>query len=120
MSPILRVILAVVSIITTFYVIRKIRKSQMQIEDSVFWIVFSVILVILSIFPQLALWASVTIGIMSPANFVFVSIIFILLIKIFSLSLKLSQLELKIHTLAQKSAITEYENNQAGIDKVYK
>ena len=36
MTPTLRVVLIVVSILTTFMIMRKIRQSKLQIEDSIF------------------------------------------------------------------------------------
>ena len=41
MTPTLRVVLIVVSILTTFMIMRKIRQSKLQIEDSIFWLGFS-------------------------------------------------------------------------------
>ena len=58
-----------------FWILRKIRKSQVRIEDSVFWLLFSLGLILLSLFPQLASWAANLIGVVSPVNFVFLSII---------------------------------------------
>ena len=52
MTPTLRVVLIVVSILTTFMIMRKIRQSKLQIEDSIFWLGFSSILIVFSIFDQ--------------------------------------------------------------------
>ena len=38
MTPTLRAVLIVVSILTTFMIMRKIRQSKLQIEDSIFWL----------------------------------------------------------------------------------
>ena len=46
MTPTLRVVLIVVSILTTFMIMRKIRQSKLQIEDSIFWLGFSSILIV--------------------------------------------------------------------------
>ena len=54
MTPTLRVVLIVVSILTTFMIMRKIRQSKLQIEDSIFWLGFSSILIVFSIFPGAA------------------------------------------------------------------
>ena len=50
MTPTLRVVLIVVSILTTFMIMRKIRQSKLQIEDSIFWLGFSSILIVFSSF----------------------------------------------------------------------
>ena len=109
MSAGLRIILIVVSVATAAYLLTRIRKSQIKIEDSLFWVIIPVALVILSIFPGIAEWASKVIGFEAPVNFVFLAIIFILIIKLFSLSIKLSQLENKLQTLIQEIAIMNYK-----------
>lgn len=109
MSWLLRLILILASGLTCFWILRKIRKSEVRIEDSVFWLVFSLGLIILSLFPQLATWISILIGMVSPANFVFLSIIFVLLIKLFLLSIKTSQQEHKLQTFVQNYTIREKE-----------
>ena len=53
MSVMLRTALIIISALTLWYTARKIRKSQLQIEDSIFWLVFPAALVVLSIFPIL-------------------------------------------------------------------
>ncbi|MCX4269339.1 MAG: DUF2304 domain-containing protein [Lachnospiraceae bacterium] len=109
MSVILRIVLIIACFITCYYTLHKIRKSQMQIEDSIFWIFFSFILIIISIFPGIAYFISKLLGIGAPVNFVFLSIIFILLFKMFSMSIKISQLEYKIKNLVQQMALQNYE-----------
>jgi Uncharacterized conserved protein len=108
MSIALRVILVVVSIVTALYVLIRIRKSKAKIEDSIFWIMMAIVLVIFSVFPFIVEWAAHVIGIMSPVNFVFLTIIFILLIKLFFTSLRLSQVEDRLQTLVQIIAIEDY------------
>ena len=102
-----RLLLVLVSIITFIYTLKKIRKSQFQIEDSLYWIIVSFGLVVLAIFPGIAFFFSELIGIESPANFIFLVIIFILMIKLFSLSLKLSQTEERLKVLVQQLAVKE-------------
>ncbi len=107
MSWVLRVVLILASLGTTFFMIKRIRQSKLQIEDSIFWIVFSLLLIILSVFPGLADLLANALGIYSTVNFVFLFFIFILLIKQFLLTIKLSQMETKMRGLAQKLAIEE-------------
>lgn len=112
MSVLLRVLLVIVCFMTSGYTLRKIRKSQMQIEDSLFWILFSFGLVVLSIFPGIATQFADFLGILSPVNFVFLSVIFLLLIKVFLLSLRISQLEDKIKRLVQRNVIEEEKRRE--------
>lgn len=101
----LSIILVISSIITFIFVMRLIRKSSVRIEDTFFWIIFSFILVILSIFPDIAFYFSDNLGFQSPVNLVFLVIIFILLINQFLMSLKISRLTIKQKELVQSLAI---------------
>ena len=92
MTTILRIVLIIVCFLTCYYALYKIRKSQMQIEDAIFWILFSITLVIISIVPHIAYFLANLLGIGSPVNFVFLSVIFIMIFKVFSISIKMSQL----------------------------
>ena len=105
MSVTLRILLVVVSVFTFVYMIRKIGKSQMQIRNSVPIILFALVLVIISIFPVIVTWLAQLIGVESPANLVFLVIIFSLLMMVFAQSVKLSVLENKLTKLAQRYAI---------------
>lgn len=107
MSITLRIILIIVSVFTFLYVMRRINKSQMQITDSIYWILFSVVLVILSIFPQIVDLIKDLLGIASAVNCIFLVIIFLLIMKIFGMSIKVSQLENKIVGLTQRYAIDQ-------------
>ena len=101
MSIMVRLSLLFVSTFVLFFVIKRIRKSQVQIEDIVFWILFMFGLVITSIFPNIVISISNIIGIESPANFVFLSMIFLLLIKLFNLSMHVSKLQYQIQQLTK-------------------
>lgn len=108
MSVTLRIVLLVVSFLTCLWVIQRIRKSQVKIEDSVFWILFSVLLVGMSICPGLVTWGARIVGVQSASNFVFLAIIFVLLLKVFRMSIRISQLESKLQTFAQTYTINTY------------
>ena len=96
MTPTLRVVLIVVSILTTFMIMRKIRQSKLQIEDSIFWLGFSSILIVFSIFPGLPDLLAELAGTYTTANFIYLAVIFLLIVKMFHMSIKQSQLETKI------------------------
>jgi len=109
MSITLRCLLSLVSLLSCAYTLRRIRKAQMQIDDSIFWIVLSILLVFISIFPDIAAFLSGAIGIESPANAVFLAVIFLLLAKLFGLSVQVSQLHQKIRTISQEIALMQTE-----------
>ncbi|MCI9124650.1 MAG: DUF2304 domain-containing protein [Eubacterium sp.] len=114
MTGVLRAVLVLACLLTCCYTLHKIRKAQMQIEDSMFWILMSGVLVCVSIFPGIAYAVSDLLGIGAPVNFVFLAMIFILLGKVFSMSVRMSQMEYRIRSLAQQIAIKNYE-----LEKMY-
>lgn len=103
----MRIVLVAGSLFTTFFILRRIRRSQLQIRDCLFWVFFAVVLLLLSIFPRTAIWAAERLGVESPVNFVYLIIIFLLLLQQFSSALRLSQLDAKVKTLTQKLALYE-------------
>lgn len=111
MSIFFRGLLTVVSFFFFWYVVRKIRKSQLQIEHSIFWVGLSLVFIIFSVFPKSVYMLTNLCGMVAPVNFLFLAMIFILLLKIFSMSIRMGQLEEKIKNLAQQVAI---QNNQTG------
>lgn len=113
MTLVLRIVLIVASICTTLYMLKKIRQAKVQIEDSIFWFLFSICLIIISIFPQIADLMARLLGIQSTVNFLFLFMIFVLLIKIFYMTLRISQMENKIKNLTQKIAIDDNINKKS-------
>ncbi len=110
MSLTLRICLIIASVITLGLMITQIRRSKMQIEDAIYWVVFSAALIVLSVFPQIVYLLSDLLGVESPANLIFLLVIFFLLIKVFSQSLRISRLETRIKELAQRFAISQAED----------
>lgn len=106
MSIYLRVLLIVMSFLAAGYAIHQIRKSQMKIDNAIFWFVFVFIIIVLSIFPELAMILARLLGIESPVNLIYLAMIFLLLAKVFSQSVKISQMEYRIGILVQEAAIT--------------
>uniref|UniRef100_UPI004026B7F8 DUF2304 domain-containing protein n=1 Tax=Agathobacter rectalis TaxID=39491 RepID=UPI004026B7F8 len=105
MTPVFRCVLILVSFCTLFGIVKKVRNAKIQIENTIFWIIFGFLLLLLSIFPQIASFAADILGIYSTTNFIFLFIIFVLLIHQFLVSVKCSQLENKIDELVQELAV---------------
>ena len=107
MSIPLRILLCLGAVFTFFYMSRQIRKNKLLLSHTVFWTVFSIGLIILAIFPGIATWTANMIGIESPANFVYLMVIFLLILKEFSSTLKISVLENKLTELTEHIALAE-------------
>ena len=98
-QTLIRVCLILGSFITAGYILRRVRHAKVQIEDTIFWLMFSAAL-----------------GFMSPINFVYVVIIFLLLAKQFFMSIKLSQLDSKVRILTEQVALNEEKAERDKLD----
>ena len=110
----MRWFLIVGSIAVFLFMMHFIRKSRVRIEDTMFWIVMCLGLVVISIFPQIPYWFARILQVESPANFVFLVMIAILLINQFYMTLKISRMHIKITELVQRLAIDTAERNEDG------
>lgn len=108
MSITLRMLLLIGAICTAGWILRKIRKLKVKMEDAIFWMIFAGILCVLGIFPELTYWLTGVMGIMSPANLIFLVIIFLLIEKVFTLSIIVSQLEEKVSILSAEVALRSH------------
>lgn len=105
MSTILRIMLLVASLVTAVWILWKIRKNRVKQEDALFWLCFAFMLALFGIFPKLSYMMAEILGIQSPANFVFLAVIAILIEKMFSLSIQVSSLENKLEIMAAELAL---------------
>lgn len=112
MTPVFRILLILVALSAFWFVIHQIRKAQLQIPDSISWMGFGLICVIIAIFPQISYGLADLLGIQSPVNLVYLVIIALLILRVFKLTLRLSQLDTKIKELSQKIAIDEYNKTK--------
>lgn len=112
MTMTLRIALILVSVVTFFLMMRKIRQSKVQIESAIFWIVLAMVLVVYSIFPAAADFCARVLGIYSTANFLFLVAIFLLIVKVFDMTIQISQLETKIKELVQQMALEEKRHEE--------
>ena len=114
MSDTLKGLLIIASVLTVGWILRKIRKNKVKMEDAIFWIFFAAILLLLAIFPEISYELCRIFGIMSPS---FLVIIFLLVEKIFTLSIVVSQLEDKIGVLSAEVALRSKAENKK-IEKI--
>lgn len=105
MSGLLRILIIVGALFLLLYMLKKIRQSKLKIEYTVFWILFSGVLVLMGIFPQIFYFISEVIGFQSPINMIYLVIIFVLIVKLFLTSMQISKLENKVDSLTQQIAI---------------
>ncbi len=112
MSPVFQGLLIFGAILMNYYILQRIRQSKLQIEYAIFWIVFSVLLLIFSIFPFLVAMMTRMIGMELPVNFIFMFLILILILKAFFQTIETSALENKVRNLTQRLAIEEKDRQE--------
>ena len=105
MSDTLRILLFFSALATGGWILYKIHKLQVKMQDAIFWVVFAIVLFVMGVFPEACYWLTERLGIMSPANLIFLVIIFLLMEKVFTLSIIVSQLEEKISVLSVELAL---------------
>lgn len=105
MSNSLRTILLIAAAVSACWILYQIRRLKIKLDHAIYWIVFAVLLAVLGIFPEVTYWLTRKLGMLSPANLIFLVIIFLLLVKVFSLSMLTSQLEDKITVLSAEVAL---------------
>lgn len=99
----------VLAIVFMIYVYSNVKKQEFSIEESVFWIIGSLVLLILSIFYKSLDKISLAIGISYAPSFVFLIAIMFLIFMNFRSSKKISKQNEKIIELAQRLSILEFE-----------
>ena len=102
------VILAILIII---YMFISIRKNKLSVANSFIWVVFCVILLVLSIWPKSLDWLASLLGIeYPPALFLSIAVV-ILFIMNFVHSKKIEELQKKVINLGQELSIVKEDKN---------
>ena len=107
MTLLFRIILLAVCLFTYFFLHHSIKKERMRIEESIFWLILSLLLLVFSIFPGIPDILARLLGIYSTANFLFLFVFFILLLRLFYVNAALGKLEERVKTLVQNEALRD-------------
>lgn len=105
MSASLRMLLIFGAVLVCMLVVSKLKKAQIQILDSLFWLLFSASFVLLGFFPEIAIYLASSLGFVSASNFVFLYVIAVLVVRDFYLTIRLSKQEERLNALAQSVAL---------------
>ena len=109
MTITLRIILIICSLISFLLCVTRIKQAKLKVENSVTWMIGSILLILMSIFSNAVEWISDKLGFMAPVNFVFLVIIGFLLIQTFIDNIRISTLNEKIKDLNHYIALKENE-----------
>lgn len=101
----LYILLILGSLLTFFFIITKIRKSHMQIRDSIKWIIWTLFLILIASFPRFLPNISNILGIYDDTNTIFLIVVAFIYIVCFLMNSKISQQSEKIKELTQEIAL---------------
>ena len=110
MSIALRIILLVSAIAVAIFMLRNVKRAKMRIEDTLFWVALTALVLLLGIFPQIVGFFSTALGFASEQNFVFLFFIFVLLVNGYFTSRTNSDLETKVKELTQQIALDRLDH----------
>ncbi len=111
MSLVLQIILIIMTILIFVVLVKNVKKGKMRSDYALGWIICSLGLIVISIFPQIAYFFAKLIGVISTANMVFAAIIFMLIVLVYILFNKVSMLEEKQKNLIQHIALLQKKLN---------
>lgn len=101
----------IAALIIMIYMFISIRKNRLDVTQSFIWIMFCIIMLILSIWPKCLDWLASLLGITyPPALFLSVAVV-ILFILIFIQSKKIVDLQKKVLDLGRELSVVKSEKN---------
>lgn len=107
MSGVLRICLVIGVVIYMTFIVILLRKRKLNLKYSLLWMLSAVVLLLLAVFPQIAVFVSELLGIQSAVNAIYLIIVFFMLLLLISLSSIVSKQHREIKTLIQHVAIIE-------------
>lgn len=113
----LQVILIISSIIFFLFVLLVTNKKKMNFNYTMLWMIFSLTILILALFPNITVVFSEIIGIEVPVNALFLFFIFIEMVINLFLAIETSKLNNKIITLTQEIAILKEKTGEKNEEK---
>ena len=104
-----RIYFIIISIISVLYIVHDVRLKRFTIKESFWWVIASMIMLLLSIYPYSIDYIAKKVGInYAPSLLFLICIVFLILIN-FRNSKRISEQQAKITELAQNLAIIKEE-----------
>jgi len=101
----LQLFFVLISLFTFVYVILKIRKHKLNIDDAIIWILWALLLLVMSIFSSIPIKISKLLGFSSTSNFIMSLFVFFSYIISFYQTIKISELKEKNKNLVHKLSL---------------
>lgn len=107
-----KVIYIVFGLFFLLFIFSRVRKKKLSEKESIIWVLISILILILSIFPTIADNFALFIGVAYGPSFLFLTSILGLYILLLRKEEQMTDLNSKIKELAQKNAILEQRINK--------
>ncbi|WP_158372262.1 DUF2304 domain-containing protein [Cellulosimicrobium cellulans] len=108
----LTIISIVVCLALVLSLLHLLRTRRIREKYAAVWIVLTLAVVVIGVFPGLAFWLSDLVGVQTPANLLFALASLVLLAVCIQLSTEISTLEEESRTLAEEVALLRLEMRQ--------
>lgn len=95
----------IIAILSTIYIVHEVRKKRFSIKESFWWMIASLIMLILAIFPYSINHIAKIFGVEYPPSLFFMFCIIFLVLMNFRNSKKISEQQIKLIELAQQVSI---------------
>ena len=109
MNNLLFIVIALALII---YIIMSVRQSRLSVKTSFGWMLASLLMLFLAIFPKSLDWLATILGVEYPPTLILILCVVLLFTINFNYGKKISELQNKIISLAQEVSILRASQNQ--------
>lgn len=107
MTPMSYIFGVAAALVTLIVVIELLRRRRLRERHAIWWLLASVLALIVGIFPDVLNWATAVTGVILPTNLVFFVSIAILVLVCIQHSAELTDLEAETRVLAERVALLE-------------
>lgn len=107
MSIQIRVALIALAALLLVGIVRLVFKGRLQLKYSLMWLVLSLLLIVVAVFPGIVTWLAGLLGFLAPSNLVLFAAVFCLLLVCLSLTVIVSWQSRDIRSLIQRVALIE-------------
>lgn len=108
----LQIILLLLWFLVLVFLIMQMRKKVLDIKYTLSWLLLDIVLIFVSAFPQILVFVTDKLGILSPINMIFFLGFIFSLIIIYTLTVSLSHMSERVRSLTQRMALDEYKEKK--------
>lgn len=112
-----RVFFIIVAVVLMMYIYHNVKKNTLSQDESILWVIGAVIILILSIWPNIIIWLANIVGIAYPPSLLFLVTSVFLVLFLFRNSQQISILKEKNKELIQDLALLEKRVRDLEINK---